>query len=316
MRQRALVTGASGFVAGALIRAKPPDREFIAASRSLVRESAIEWKRSPALSGSADWAPLLDGIDSVVHLAGRVHRPSDADPFAYQVENSDGTIKLARDAAAAGVKRFVFLSTAKVVGDESGEEPYDESVLCNPSDPYAKSKYVAEQGLRDIGGRMQILILRPPLVYGPGVRANFLSLLSAVARGFPLPLASIRNRRSLIGVNNLASAILACLGSSSLIARTFHVTDGPARSTPELVEAIASALGQRARLVRFPPWLLEASGIAAGRGAMVRRLTRSFELDDTAIRTELGWRGVKTFEEEIADTVDWYLKRSVLTSTK
>lgn len=242
--------------------------------------------------------------------------PSDTDALAYQAENCDGTIKLARDAAAAGVQRFVFISTAKVLGDESGEDPLDESAVCRPSDPYAKSKYLAEQGLRDIGGRMLVLILRPPLVYGPGVKANFLSLLGAVARGLPLPLASIRNKRSLIGVDNLASAILACLGFQSPIARTFHVTDGRARSTPELVEEIACALRQRARLLPFPPALLEACGIAAGRGATVKRLTRSLELEDTAIRTELGWSGVKTFQEEIADTVHWYRNRSDSCSIK
>jgi UDP-glucose 4-epimerase len=157
---------------------------------------------------------------------------------------------------------------------------------------------------------MQVLILRPPLVYGPEVKANFLSLLSAVDRGLPLPLASIHNKRSFVGVDNLVSAIVASLDSQAAAGRTFHVTDGPARSTPQLVKAIASALGTQPRLFGFSPALLEACAMAVGRGETVKRLTRSLELDDSAIRTVLGWREVKTFEEGIAQTVQWYVGRS------
>jgi nucleoside-diphosphate-sugar epimerase len=307
---RVLVTGASGFVGRALICARSPSRQFIAASRRPPNDPGVEWRRGPALSATADWKPLLEGIDSVVHLAGRVHLPSHANPSAYQVENCEGTIKIARDAAAMGVGRFVFMSTAKVVGDESGKFALDESVPCRPAGAYAISKHAAEQGLQALGKGMQVLVLRPPLVYGPGVKANFLSLLSAVNRGLPLPLASIHNKRSFVGIDNLVSAILASLDSHATAGRTFHVTDGPARSTPQLVKAIASALGIQPRLFGLSPTLLETCAMAIGRGETVKRLTRSLELDDSAIRTELGWREVKTFEEGIAQTARWYVGRS------
>ena len=306
MKQGVLVTGASGFVAQALLRTHSADREFVATSRMTVSIDGVKWRRGPHLSESSDWRPMLEGIDAVVHLAGRVHLPSDEDPSAYFAENFEGTVRLARDARSAGVRRFVFLSTSKVLGEESGPVPFDENAQTSPGDPYATSKLSAERALAQIGAGMQVTILRPPLVYGPGVKANFLALVSAVARGLPLPFAAIRNRRSLIGVENLASAIVACLDSPASPGRTYHVTDGVPRSTPDLVRAIASALGRPPRLFPFPSTLLEACGSVVGRGDTVRRLTRSLELDDKAIRAEIGWREPKTFEDGIADTVRWY----------
>ena len=307
MTRRVLVTGASGFVARALLAENIAGFDFVAASRKVgVDNEQRTWRRSPDLSASADWGPILDRIDSVVHLAGRVHLRPDKDPAAYFVENCDGTLKLARDAIAAGVRRFVFLSSAKVFGDESGATPFSENTLASPEDPYAASKLAAEQGLSGLGDQLQIAILRPPLVYGPGVKANFLALLSAVARGVPLPLASIHNRRSLISVDNLATSIVACLESSEAAVRTYCVTDGPPLSTPDLVRAIAFALGKPQRLFAFPPWLLESCGAAIGRGDTIKRLTRSLELNDQAIRTELGWRPAQTIEAGISETAQWY----------
>ncbi|MBI3715414.1 MAG: NAD-dependent epimerase/dehydratase family protein [Betaproteobacteria bacterium] len=306
MKRRVLVTGATGFVARALLSEKSANCAFVASSRRPLDVDGVEWRRSPSLSASADWKPLLEGIDSVVHLAGRVHRPSDQDLSAYHAENCDGTTKLARDAIASGARRFVFLSTSKVLGEESGPDALAETSQARPGGAYAESKLSAERSLAELRGSLQIAVLRPPLVYGPGVKANFLALLSAVDRGLPLPLASIRNRRSLIGVDNLASAIIACLDSPRAAGRTFHVTDGVARSTPELVRAIASALGRPARMFPFPPALLEACGALIGRGDTVRRLTRSLELDDRAIRTEIGWRAPRTFENGIGETVRWF----------
>jgi UDP-glucose 4-epimerase len=241
-----------------------------------------------------------------VHLAGRVHLAPDKDPAAYFVENCDGTLKLARDAIAAGVRRFVFLSSAKVFGDESGATPFSENTPAYPEDPYAVSKLAAEQGLSGLGDQLQIAILRPPLVYGPGVKANFMALLSAVARGVPLPLASVHNRRSLISVDNLATAIVACLESTEAAVRTYCVTDGRSLSTRDLVRSIAFALGKPPRLFAFPPWLLESCGAIIGRTDTIKRLTRSLELDDQAIRTELGWRPAQTFEAGISETARWY----------
>lgn len=304
---RVLVTGASGFVARALLSRNIPGYAYVAASRKNgTGKEQGKSRLSPELSAFADWGPILEGIDSVVHLAGRMHLPPGRDSTPYFLENCDGTIKLAKDSIAAGVRRFVFLSSAKVFGEESGAAHFTENTPAAPEDPYAASKLAAEEGLCGLSGQMQVTILRPPLVYGPGVKANFLALLAAVARGVPLPLASIRNRRSLISVGNLATAIVKCLESPVNAARTYCVADGPPLSTPELVRAIAFALGKPPRLFAFPPWLLESCGAAMGRAETIRRLTRSLELDDHAIRTELGWRPPRTFEEEIAETAQWY----------
>jgi nucleoside-diphosphate-sugar epimerase len=302
---RVLVTGASGFVARALFNS-PSGFEYVAVSREEVKLPGVSWRRSPALSGAADWKPVLEGIDAIVHLAGRVHLDVDANPSAYLVENCQGTVKLANDAKAAGVRRFLFLSSAKVLGDESDGLPLSECAEARPGDAYAASKLAAEQALAGVQGSMGITILRPPLVYGPGVKANFLALLSAVARGVPLPLSSIRNRRSLIGVDNLVAAIFACLESPAAVGRTYHVTDGMPVSTPDLIRALSTALGTPSRLFPFPPRLLEACGAILGRGETVKRLTRSLELDDSAIRTELCWRQPRTFNAGIAATVRWY----------
>jgi nucleoside-diphosphate-sugar epimerase len=307
MRRRVLVTGASGFVARALLTQNVAGYEFVPSSRKIAAGNGQwTWRRSPDLSALADWGSLLEGIDSVVHLAGRVHLAPDNDPTAYFVENCDGTLKLARDAISAGVRRFVFLSTAKIYGDESGATPFSESSPASPGDSYAASKLSAEMGLSSLSDQLQVSVLRPPLVYGPGVKANFLALLSAVARGVPMPLASIRNRRSLISVANLASAIVACLESSKAGVGTYCVTDGLPLSTPDMVRALASALGKPSRLFSFPPRLLEGCGSLIGRGETIRRLTRSLELNDREIREELRWCPSQTFASGIAETVKWY----------
>lgn len=301
-----LVTGASGFVAKSLFSGKSATTRYVAASRRRTDVAGTEWRPCPDLSAAADWAPVLDGVDAVVHLAGRAHVAPGGDPSPYWAENCAGTLKLARDASAAGVRRFIFLSTAKVLGDESGDTPLAENAPVRPGDPYAVSKVAAEKGLAEVGGGMQIVIVRSPLVYGSGVKANFFALLTAVARGVPLPLAAIRNRRSLIGVENLAAALVACLESPAAAGRTYHVTDGAPVSTPGLVRALAAALGCKSRLFPVPVAVLEFCGAIAGRGETVKRLTRSLELDDRAIRTELGWQPAVSFEEGIARTVQWY----------
>lgn len=306
MKQCVLVTGGSGFVARALLLHNSAGFDFVAASRRSVHMEGVVWRPSPDLGPSATWEPLLEGVDCVVHLAGRAHLPPGAEASPYFVENCDGSLKLARDASNAGIRRFVYLSTAKVLGDESGGAALAEDAPARPGDPYAASKFAAEQALATVGGPMAVTILRPPLVYGPGVKANFLTLLSAVARGTPLPFASIRNRRSLIGVDNLASAILACLKSEDSDGGTYNVTDGAPVSTPDLVRALAAALSRPARLFGFPPRLLETGGALLGRSESVKRLTRSLELDDRAIRRELGWEPELSFDAGITATARWY----------
>ncbi len=306
MTQRILVTGASGFVASTLLAKRAEDLKFVALSRRPVVIGGVESQIGGDLSAHTDWLPFLKGIDAVVHLAGRVHIRPPQDAAAYAAENCEGTLKLARDAVEAGVSRFIFLSTAKVLGDESGDAALDESAPVRPKDLYAASKLAAERGLAQLGSKLHVTILRPPLVYGPGVRANFFALLSAVARGIPLPFESIRNKRSLISAANLASAIMACLRAPTGPLRTFHVTDGAPVSTPDLVRAMAFALGKPARIFPFPPRMLEFCGAILGRRETVARLTRSFEIDDGAIRNHLGWRPCQPFEAGIAATALWF----------
>jgi nucleoside-diphosphate-sugar epimerase len=278
---KVLVTGANGFVGRALAGVlEARGIAWSAATRETVGD----------IGPTTDWRAALEGCDRVVHLANLAHARGIAEE-ALRAVNVEGTRRLAEQAAAAGVERFVYLSSVKAA---------------RPDDAYGAAKQAAEQALAGIGG-LAWVVLRPPLVYGPGVKANFLALLRAVERGWPLPLASVRNRRSLVYVGNLADAILRCLVAPQAAGRTYAVTDGPPVSTPELIRALARALGRSASLFAFPPALLELAGSLTGRGDTVRRLTRSLEVDGEAIRRELDWRPPFTFEEGIRLTAQWHL---------
>jgi nucleoside-diphosphate-sugar epimerase len=232
--------------------------------------------------------PRLDGIDAVVHLAAIAHvRDASADELARV--NVELPRQVGRAAAAAGA-RMLYVSSVKVHGEET-ERPLVESSPIAPRDPYAASKAKAEEALRGIAG-LRLCVVRPPLVYGPGVKANFLALLRSVARGWPLPLGAIANRRSLVYVGNLADALIRCLD----VEGTFLVSDGAPVSTQQLCREIGEALGKPARLFPFPPAMLP------------RKLTGSLEVDDSAIRA-LGWRAPHTRKEGLKATADWYLGR-------
>lgn len=224
-----------------------------------------------------------EGCDAVVHLANIAH--TSASPAELHRVNVEGTIARAKSALAAGARRFVYLSSTKAA---------------QPEDAYGRAKSIAEQALLQLPG-LEAVVLRPPLVYGPRVKANFLALLRAIDAGWPLPLASIGNRRSLIYVGNLVDAILRCLDGPAQ-GRTYAVTDGAPVSTPELCRAIARALGRPARLFPFPPALLRLAPPLA-------RLAQSQVADDAAIRDELGWRPPCSFEEGLRRTAEWYRAR-------
>ena len=264
------------------------------------------------LSAGSDWRPALKDIDAIVHLAGRAHvlKEDAADPLAEcRRINRDATLNLARQAAVAGVKRFVFVSTVKVNG-EGREAPYTMLDPPHPQDAYAISKWEAEQGLHEIAAQtgLEVVILRPPLIYGPGVKANFLRLLQAVDRGIPLPLGAVRNRRSLLYVENFASALLACLAHPEAAGKTYFVRDGEDVSSAELVRRLAHALGRAARLVPVPAMLLRAAGALLGKKAAVERLLGSLTVDDTPLRRELGWAPPFSLDEGLAATARWYLQ--------
>lgn len=232
----------------------------------------------------------LEGCEAVVHLAGAAH--ASFPERVLEEANVGLPVRWARAAAQAGVRRFVFLSSAKVFGESSGARPFDEADPPRPGDAYAASKWRAEQALAAQPG-LEVAVLRPPLVYGPGVKANFLRLLQWVERGWPLPLARVRNRRSLAYVGSVAGAIAACLEHPAAAGRTFVVEDG-AVSTPDLVRAMAVALGRPARLFPFPAALLD------------RRLAASFEVSGARLRAELGWQPACDLAEGLRATAAWY----------
>jgi UDP-glucose 4-epimerase len=222
----------------------------------------------------------------------------------YRATNTDATLNLARQAAQAGVRRFVFVSSIKVNG-EGRDAPYRETDPPAPQDAYAISKWEAEQGLwriaRETG--LEVVVLRPPLVYGPGVKANFRRLLDTVARGWPLPLGAIENRRSLLYLGNFVDAIRVCVEHPAAAGQTFLIDDGQPVSTPELVRAVARAMGRPARLLPVPAGMLEFAGALLGKRAAVARLTGSLWLDSSLIRARLGWTPPYSMAAGMAATV-------------
>jgi nucleoside-diphosphate-sugar epimerase len=305
---RVLVTGAYGFVGAAYAaHLSATGRPWIGLVRT--RHAGEDRDEIVAIGDftEADWAAVFAAhpIDHVVHLAARAHRMGE-DAFdaaeAYRRENVRVTDRLLAAARLARVKRFVFASTVKVHGESTPPGVVlRESDPIAPADAYAHSKAAAEAHVREFGKDLGLatVILRLPLVYGPGVKANFASLVDAVRRGRALPLGAIRNRRSLLGLTNLCSAIDCVLEHPAAAGETFFVEDGEEVSTPELVRAIASALDVRPHLWRVPPGLLTVVATLAGRRSTARRLRDSLAIDDAKIRRTLGWKPPQTLADEL-----------------
>lgn len=311
-----MITGASGFVGRALVKRLLDDArcEVRIAIRRRSYEGdmhRVDVTHIPDISTSTHWRSALAGVDVVVHLAARVHaKHDDADTIAeYRRINTDGTCHLARQAAAAGVKRLVFLSTVKIHG-EGGSHAYKEDDPPHPEDAYAVSKYEAEKGLREIAAqdRLDIVIIRPPLVYGPGVKANFRTLMRAIESGVPLPLGAVDNRRSFVALDNLTDFIATCMTHPAAVNETFLVSDGEDLSTPELIRRLARAMGRPARLVSVPPTLLLTAAAMTGRRAPARRLLASLQVDISKARHRLNWTPVVTVEEGLRAAVADYIR--------
>jgi nucleoside-diphosphate-sugar epimerase len=312
IKHRILVTGPDGFVGTQLCNTLLKMGQSVAGA---------QWKEAPIVRGvtpvvigdiaqTTDWKYALGDIDTVIHLAARVHIMNDTaeDPLnEFRNINVFGTKNLARQAAQAGVKRIVFISTIKVLGEES-DTPYTEESGYAPQDPYAISKMEAEQCLQKISREtgIEIVVIRPPLVYGPGVKANFLNLLRITSKGFPLPLASPKNKRSLIYVGNLADAIATCAVHPNAGGKTFLVSDGEDKSTPELISAISKALARPARLFPFPTRLMRLAGKLLGKSAAIDRLAGSLQVDSGKIRKELGWNPPYSMQEGLNITAKWF----------
>jgi UDP-glucose 4-epimerase len=315
----ALVTGAHGFVGRQLCRALVNHGWRVSAgyrrSGSPPDMLGVTNECLPLSLEPERWQCALRSIDCVVHLAAHVHQMgregrSDA---AYEEINVAGSRFVAEMAARAGVKRFVFLSTAKVNGEGSNTRSYRADDRSDPQDAYARSKCAAETLIRDICAptAMEFVIVRPPLVYGPGVRANFQRLLRLIDRGLPLPFGAIVNRRSLVGVENLVDFIETCMVHPKAAGRVWLVCDGEALSTPDLIRRLARSMGRSARLLACPPALLRALASLIGRSAEMARLCDSFVLDSAPARDLLGWSPVVSADEGLDHTVADYLSRQV-----
>jgi nucleoside-diphosphate-sugar epimerase len=312
-----LVTGASGFVGRSLCTRLLVDGHavrgtLLASETAAMLVQGVEPTTIEPLGPDTAWWHALNDVDTIIHLAARVHVMDErtADPLAsFRLVNVEGTARLAREAAKAGVKRLVFVSSVKVHGEEA-PTPYDENSSCNPQDPYGVSKMEAEQALRRIEAEtgLEVVIVRPPLVYGPGVKANFLRMVQVIARGLPLPLASIANRRSLLYVGNLANALATCVIHPKAAGQTYLVSDGKAVSTPELIRSVAAVMGVPARLFPMPVAVMQLAGILTGKKTAVQRLAGSLAVDSSKIRQELGWVPPFTMEEGLKETAEWFKK--------
>jgi UDP-glucose 4-epimerase len=247
------------------------------------------------LSAQADWSEALAGVQTVVHAAARVHVMDETatDTLTeFRRVNVQGTLQLARQAEASGVRRFVFISSIKVNGEVTNLGlPFTAENIPAPLDPYGVSKMEAEQALRQIATEtgMEVVIIRPPLVYGPGVKANFAALMRAVQRGWPLPLGAVHNQRSLVALDNLVDFIVTCITHPQAANQTFLVSDGQDLSTTELVRGMAQAAGMPARLLPVPVWALQAGATLLGKGDAVQRLCGNLQVDISKARQLLGW---------------------------
>jgi nucleoside-diphosphate-sugar epimerase len=311
---RCLITGASGFVGRTLCATLAQEGHDIV--RAVRGATEIANARSVGvIDAGTDWSGVLEGMQAVVHLAARVHvmRDEATEPLAaFREVNTAGSLNLARHCSVAGVRRLVFVSSIKVHG-EGCESPYSESDQPAPQDAYAISKWEAEQGLREIEAEtgLEVVILRPPLVYGPGVGANFLRLMRAVERGLPLPFGSVNNRRSLLGLDNLVDAIRLCLEHPFAAGRTFLLSDCEDVSSAELIRRLAKEMNRSARLLPIPPSWLRFAGVLTGRSKEMDRLLGSLSVDTSIIRQELGWRPPFTLDEGLHQTVGYYLRHMV-----
>lgn len=313
---RVLITGVSGFVGGALACRLLDEGSYRVrgvARRVLSNAPAgLELCQSPELEPEADWSELLQDVEVVVHAAARVHMMNDqaADPLSeFRRANTEGTLRIARQAVEAGVRRFVFISSIKVNGEESpADRPYSADDVVAPVDPYGVSKHEAEQALlalaRETG--LEVVIIRPVLVYGPGVKANFQSMMRWLDRRLPLPLGAIHNSRSLVSLDNLVDLIVTCLQHSAAAGQVFLVSDGSPLSTTQLLRRMGLALGKPARLLPIPAVWLQLISRLLGRPAIAQRLCGSLCVDIEKTRRLLGWEPPVTVDEAMSRTARYF----------
>lgn len=306
-----LVTGATGFVGSALVPALRSDVR-VALRVNSTPFSGYDSVVVGDINDRTDWSAALEDVTCVVHLAAHVHvmKQSLIDKERFYHTNVLGTERLVRAAAERGVKRFVFLSSVKVNGEHTLQDPFRSNDVPHPVDDYGISKWQAEQSLFEIAAQstMSAVVIRSPLVYGPDVRANFLKLLSWVHRGVPLPLGGISNARSMIGIWNLCDLIRKAIETPTLPTGVLMASDGSDISTPVLIRLLATEMNRPTRLISVPEAILRVTGAMVGKGAEVSRLTESLQIDISETCSKLGWRPPVSLQEGIKRTVDWFLK--------
>lgn len=315
-----LVTGASGFIGRALAQRLKMDgvHSVRAALRNTSRKDLPEGvevvQTGDLVSSAVNWQDALTEVNVVIHTAARAHviNENAKDPMAaFRAINVDATLKLAEQAISAGVKRFIYLSSIKVNGEETQSgRPFTADDLPAPIDPYGVSKQEAEEGLRRLSENsgMEIVIIRPTLVYGPGVKGNFHSMMRWLAKGIPLPLASVRNQRSLVALDNLIDLIIVCTQHPAASGQTFLVGDGEDLSTPELLQRTAFALGKRARLIPAPVALLRVCAGLLGKDSAVQKLCGSLQVDIDKTREQLGWTPPVNVDDALRKTAEEFLR--------
>ena len=312
---RILVTGATGFVGSHLCKLLASlGHEVVGTTRSNAIETEVDGYKLTTIADIGDeieWGPLLEGTNYVIHLAARAHvmREFEHDPLAaFRRVNVRGTEQLLRHERMRDVQRVIYVSTVKVHGDETITKPFLATDTPAPPDPYAVSKFEAENLVEAIGAEagFETVIIRPPLVYGPGVGGNFARLLKLVDKGIPLPFGLVRNARSLVSVNNLCDLIRECLGNASAAGKRLLVSDNADLSTPELLRHIAAAMGRPSRQFPVPVLPMRIAASLLGRATDVSRLTGSLQLDIGTTLKTLDWTPPVSVKEGIAGTVAWY----------
>ncbi|WP_439888862.1 UDP-glucose 4-epimerase family protein [Pseudomonas sp. MBLB4123] len=312
------VTGASGFVGSAVLERlqRNPKAQVLALVRNKYTRLSTQGVsvHIATLEESLEGVPL-ESVDVLIHCAARVHvmHEQASDPLAeFRKVNVEGTLNFARQAAAAGVRRFIFISSIKVNGEGTPlGVPYLADAQAAPADPYGISKMEAEQGLRALAAEtgIEVVIIRPTLVYGPGVKANFLNMMRWLHKGVPLPFGAIHNRRSLVALDNLVDLIVTCIDHPAATNQTFLVSDGEDLSTTELLRRMATALGKPARLLPVPSWLLERGAALLGKQALSQRLCGSLQVDIAKTRELLNWTPPVSVDEALRKTAKHFLEQ-------
>lgn len=311
-----LITGANGFIGrelcSQLSRQGWQVRAAVRAGRAM--PSAFDTVTVDSIDEKTDWSQALENIDAVIHLAGRAHVVKDCatDPLAdFRRINVEGTRNLARKAANAGVRRFVFISSIKVNGENTPlGRPYTAADQPAPADPYGISKYEAEEALRRLASEseMEVVIIRPPLVYGPGVQGNFLTMMRWLDKGIPLPLGLVSNKRTLVALDNLVDLIITCIKHPAAANQTFLAGDSEDLSTTELLKRLGGALGKKARLLPVPVGLLSLFLGVLGKRAETQKLCGSLQVDIDKTRSVLGWTPPVSIDEALRQTAQDYLR--------